>query len=108
MYEEGRAVLVDGHAGFPLGDAVHDAIRLFRMRGGFGSAVRLTGACMIRLAANLSAVRPYLGAFVTASSVEPRRFAAPRRVHDDVRETGRGRGGGYRADGYAHICGCVR
>ena len=46
-----------------------------------------TGACMIRLAANLSAVRPYLGAFVAASSVEPRRFAAPRRVHDDVRET---------------------
>jgi hypothetical protein len=37
--------------------------------------------------ANLSAVRPYLGAFVAASSVEPRRFAAPRRVHDDVRET---------------------
>ena len=46
MNEERRAVLVDGHAGFSLGDAVHDAIRLCWMRGGFGSAVRYAYGCV--------------------------------------------------------------
>ena len=105
MDEERRAVLIHGDARDALGDAVHDAIRL-RVRGDVGGQAngwfftRVGGAGRCRRWGSSA----YLGALVSASSMKPRRLAAPRRVHDGIRETRRGGGRGYRGEGAHGRC----
>ena len=107
--EERRAVLIHGDARDALGDAVHDAIRLGAgrwVRGDVGGQAngwfftRVGGAGRCRRWGSSA----YLGALVSASSMKPRRLAAPRRVHDGIRETRRGGVRGYRGEGAHGRC----
>jgi hypothetical protein len=91
LHEEGRAVLIDGHAGDALGDAVEHAPRLRREGGVDGKGLQVRAVTGTGVGEGGGA--PHLRSLAPASLDEPGRLAAPRRGHGAVREAERGRPG---------------